>query len=149
MNSWMNQRLCVKTCHWSYRLKRHLLCYSPRELKRKFSETFPVAHLKIKTVFHYTQLKTNVKVGCNFQLHLKNRNFRLYPFGYTVPLLSCENVAKALACLQHHVHLQNHKKQQLFRQQRNFDSFRTLASFRVQKYFNSLANIMISLQLIT
>ena len=65
--------------------------------KKNFGDPLLVALLKIKAVFDRPQIKINDRIGLrNFHQHLKICNSWLCSIGYEAPLLSSENVAKAL-----------------------------------------------------
>ena len=75
-----------------------------KTLRKNFGDPLLVAHLKIKAVFDRPQIKTNDKIRLrNFHQHLKICNSWLYSIGYETPLLSSENIAKALTCLPHNI----------------------------------------------
>ena len=73
-----------------------------KTVKKNFGDPLLVVRLKIKAVFDCPQIKANDKIGLrNFQKHLKICNSWLCSTGYKAPLLSSENITKALICLPH------------------------------------------------
>ena len=115
-----------------------------KTVKKNFGDPLLAVRLKIKAVFDCPQIKANDKIGLrNFQKHLKICNSWLCSTGYKAPLLSSENITKALICLPHNIRHDFYKATK----KSNFDNGsvnlieRWLAS-HVQNYFNSLANIV-------
>ena len=117
-----------------------------KTLKKNIGDPLLVAHLKIKAVFDRPQIKANDKIGLhNFHQHLKICNSRLCSIGYEAPLLSSENIAKALICLPHNIRNDFYKatkKSNFVDGSVNLIALERWLDSLVQNYFNPLANIV-------
>ena len=115
-----------------------------KSLKKNFGDLLLIAHLKIKAVFDRPQIKSNDRIGLrNFLQHLKICNSWLCSIGYKAPLLSSENISKALIFLLYSIYKAT-KKRNFVDGSVNLIVLKRCLDSCVQKYFNLLANIVAS-----
>ena len=75
--------------------------------KRDFGNPVLVTHLKIKSIFDQPQIKSNDKIGLRKYHHqVKITNTWLLSMGYENPILSYENLSKAVTRLPNYLQTQ-------------------------------------------
>ena len=75
-----------------------------KSLKRDFGNPALVSHLKIKALLDQPQLKANKKTDLrHYHQQIKTTNTWLMSMGYQNPILSYENLSKAVARLSHYL----------------------------------------------
>ena len=71
-----------------------------KSLKRDFGNPLLVSHLKIKSIFDQPQINPNYKIGLRkYHRQVKITNTWLLSMGYENPILSYENLSKAVTRL--------------------------------------------------
>ena len=71
-----------------------------KALKRDYGNPIIVSHLRVKSLFEFTPIKSNDRIALrNFHQKLKITITWLKSIGYEDPIKFNENIAKALLCL--------------------------------------------------